>query len=204
MEQPTKGPVYIDKWGDEIDLSVIYGVYKTSSCLTGFFQRCTNYSPEDIQEAVKYITSNIEPKRYSKSQSKKMMIQIEGSDFSEEARAKGETPGRDLKLARAFLGAMFMVLIITVSYVFLFWNPGGSNPSGETITLGEFYEIETGMTYQEVVQIIGCDGELSSESSLLDSTYQIYTWKGNGTIGANANISFTNGRVTSKAQAGLE
>ena len=74
MEQPTKGPVYIDKWGDEIDLSLIYGVYKTPGGLTGFFQRCTNYSPEDIQEAVKYITSNIEPKRYSKSQSKKMMI----------------------------------------------------------------------------------------------------------------------------------
>lgn len=196
--------VYVDKWGDEIDLSVIYGVYKTPSGLTGFFQRCTNYSSDDIQEAVKYITSNIEPKRYSKSQSKKMMIQIEGSDFSENSGTKDRAPRKDSKLARAFLGAMLMVLFITVSYVFLFWNPGGSAPSGEAITLNEFYEIETGMTYQEVVQIIGCDGELSSESSLLDSTYQIYTWKGNGTIGANANVSFTDGRVTSKAQAGLE
>ena len=37
MSENIKKPVYIDKWGDEIDLSVIYGVYKTPSGLTGFF-----------------------------------------------------------------------------------------------------------------------------------------------------------------------
>ncbi len=73
--------VYTDKWGDEIDLSVIYGVYKTQQGLTGFFQRCTNYSQTEIEHAVKDIMSNVEPKIYSRSERIKMMKQIEGTVF---------------------------------------------------------------------------------------------------------------------------
>lgn len=64
--------------GDEIDLSVIYGVYKTPSGLTGFFQRCTTYNPMEIQQAVNYIVSNVSPRPYDQANARRMMKQIEG------------------------------------------------------------------------------------------------------------------------------
>lgn len=197
----TEKRAYTDKWGDEIDLSVIYGVYKTQQGLTGFFQRCTNYSQTEIEHAVKYIMSNVEPKIYSRSERIKMMKQIEGTVFDIQEDEKNH---KNVKTIRTFLGIVLFILIMSVAYLSMLSSSGNSSLQEESITLDEFYQIETGMTYSEVVEIIGCDGELMSESSLIDSTYQIYTWKGSGSIGANANVSFANGAVTSKAQSGLK
>lgn len=75
------------------------------------------------------------------------------------------------------------------------------------ISLSEFNQIDTGMTYDEVVAIIGSDGEVLSEVDLgTGEEYKtiMYTWKGKGSIGANANITFQGGKVISKAQLGLK
>lgn len=79
MEQTTPARVYVDKFGEEIDLSVIYGVYKTPQGLTGFFQRCTSYDPLEIREAIDYILANVRPKPYDKANARRMIKQIEGS-----------------------------------------------------------------------------------------------------------------------------
>lgn len=76
-----------------------------------------------------------------------------------------------------------------------------------TITLEEFNQITNGMTYQEVVDIVGGPGEMLSESDLgLGPEYAsaMYMWEGEGSIGANANVMFQGGIVSSKAQFGLE
>lgn len=78
-----------------------------------------------------------------------------------------------------------------------------------TVTKEEFLAIETGMTYEEVVAIIGGDGELSSESSFGEGEYkietQLYIWYGEGDIiRGNMSVIFQNGEVTSKSQYGLE
>ena len=81
----------------------------------------------------------------------------------------------------------------------------GENPP--TITMAEYDQIEIGMTYFQVCDIIGGYGELLSEADLgLGSEYavEMYMWEGEGSIGANANIMFQGGKVTSKAQFGLE
>lgn len=74
-----------------------------------------------------------------------------------------------------------------------------------TISMSEFNQIKTGMSYSEVVNIIGTGGELMSEVDIGYSEYatRIYTWKGNGTAGSNANVTFQGGKVVSKAQIGL-
>ena len=77
-----------------------------------------------------------------------------------------------------------------------------NNSKGALITLDEFNKIETGMSYEDVVNIIGSNGTLSSESSIGNYTTQIYTWYGS-VFGANANVTFQNGKVVGKAQAGL-
>lgn len=80
---------------------------------------------------------------------------------------------------------------------------GVSNKS-EYITLEEFNSVKTDMTYKEVTAIIGSKGTVTSESSLNDYTIKIITWYGSGMAGSNANVTFTNGKVTSKAQFGLK
>ncbi len=81
----------------------------------------------------------------------------------------------------------------------------GANPP--TISLAEFNQIATGMTYQEVTDIIGSAGEVTSEVDIFDDYEyftQVRTWDGEGSIGANAVIEFQGGKVITKAQFGLE
>lgn len=81
----------------------------------------------------------------------------------------------------------------------------GANP--ETISLAEYNEIKEGMTYEEVVNIVGSYGEVLSDADLFDdSEYRtiMYSWEGEGSLGANANIMVQGGKVISKAQFGLE
>lgn len=76
-----------------------------------------------------------------------------------------------------------------------------------TITMAEYNQIETGMTYFQVCDIIGGYGEVLSEVDLgIGSEYatEMYMWEGEGITGANANVTFQGGKVTAKAQFGLE
>lgn len=73
------------------------------------------------------------------------------------------------------------------------------------ITLQKFNEIKTGMTYSEVVSIIGEEGTVLSETDIGDSRYKttIYNWYASNGI-ANANVTIQGGKVVSKAQFGLK
>ena len=79
-----------------------------------------------------------------------------------------------------------------------------SEATAELITLDEFNTIQNGMSYEEVVEIIGSEGEASSTATVGDITTSIYMWKGKGSVGANANVTFIDNKVTAKAQFGLE
>ncbi|PDY93271.1 hypothetical protein CON09_08270 [Bacillus anthracis] len=72
------------------------------------------------------------------------------------------------------------------------------------MTKDEFEQIQNDMSYEEVVKIIGSEGELQSESTVGDYTSKLYTWKGEGGLGANANITFSNNKVQAKSQFGLK
>lgn len=75
------------------------------------------------------------------------------------------------------------------------------------ITLEEFNNIETGMTYEQVVEIIGGEGTVLSETDITgNEQYKttIYKWDGEGSLGANANVTFQGGKVVAKAQIGLK
>lgn len=85
------------------------------------------------------------------------------------------------------------------------YSSSGYNPP--TITMEEYNAIKTGMTFQEVYDIVGGPGEVSSEVDLgLGEEHHtiMRKWDGEGSIGANAIITFRGGKVTSKAQFGLE
>lgn len=73
------------------------------------------------------------------------------------------------------------------------------------MTLDIYNQITTGMTYQEVVNLVGTPGSLMSEVSLdgVERT-AIYSWDGQGALGSNANITIQGEKVVSKAQFGLK
>jgi hypothetical protein len=74
------------------------------------------------------------------------------------------------------------------------------------INKGEFDSIENGMTYEEVVKIIGVEGEVMSESGTAGEEFHtvMYTWDGEEGLGANANAMFQGGVMINKAQFGLQ
>lgn len=80
-----------------------------------------------------------------------------------------------------------------------------SSRSGN-ITLDQFNRIRTGMSYQQVVQILGREGEVISEVDLgLGAQYHtiMFQWSNDGFLAGNMNATFQGGRLSSKAQFGL-
>lgn len=74
------------------------------------------------------------------------------------------------------------------------------------VTKEKFEQIKDGMTYEEVVKIIGAEGELLSETGEKGTQFHtvIYQFEGDGTFGANANFTFQGGKLVNKAQFGIE
>lgn len=103
---------------------------------------------------------------------------------------------------RAFVGVIIGLFILGVmSYNYL--HNFDTDDTKCSITLSEFNRIENGMSYDDLVEIIGCNGTLSTESSYGDSTMKVYYWYAHNEI-SNATFSFLNDELTAKSQIGLD
>mgnify|MGYP001263540221 CR=1 FL=1 len=95
---------------------------------------------------------------------------------------------------------MTLTLVLVMAVAVMAAGPG--------ITKANFDLIKKDMTYAEVVNILGKDGELMSESEFGEIKTQMYSWKAGrkdrGSLGANMNAMFQNERLVSKAQYGLK
>lgn len=83
------------------------------------------------------------------------------------------------------------------------------NSSTPKITKEAFGKLVTGMSYEEVTEIIGFEGELITESGSpggtgLDIHTVMYMYEGKGSLGANANLMFQDNKLLTKAQVGLK
>ncbi|MGG1516998.1 DUF3862 domain-containing protein [Paenibacillus oryzisoli] len=81
--------------------------------------------------------------------------------------------------------------------------PPKNKPS---MSKAEFDQIQNGMTYAQVTEIIGGPGEIMSEVGEKGSEFYtvMYMYDGEGSLGANANLMFQGGKLNSKAQFGLK
>jgi hypothetical protein len=82
---------------------------------------------------------------------------------------------------------------------------GGNNGSagkgdGVLITFAQYEKLEVGMTVEEVINILGGEGEALSEAENM----VVYNYKGTAGNGGNAVIAFQSGKLLTKAQSGLE
>jgi len=80
------------------------------------------------------------------------------------------------------------------------------NDDKVSISLAEFEKIQNGMTYEEVVEIIGGECTMSAETGEKNSQFYTvsYGCNGDGTTGANAQLMFQGGKLSMKAQFGLK
>lgn len=99
---------------------------------------------------------------------------------------------------------LVVVIIAVLAVVFGPSKEEQQDLDAPKITLEEYNQIEPGMTYDQVVKIIGSEGTPSSEVEVVGVNSKLYTWEGVGDLGANANVTFVDGKVTIKAQFGLE
>jgi len=73
------------------------------------------------------------------------------------------------------------------------------------VTLANFNKLQNGMSYAEVVAILGRDGTVLSESDIAGFHTVMYSWEADkGILGANMNAMFQNGELVQKAQFGLQ
>jgi len=80
-------------------------------------------------------------------------------------------------------------------------NPGSSAKASDRVTAEQYSRVESGMSYTEVVALMGVPTEELSKSQIRGTTTVAYSWRNYD--GSNALIMFQNGRVISKAQAQL-
>ena len=71
------------------------------------------------------------------------------------------------------------------------------------VTLAGFETLRTGMSLADVERVLRASGTELSRSEIGDITTVMYTWQGEGILGANMNAMFQNNRLISKAQFGL-
>lgn len=88
------------------------------------------------------------------------------------------------------------VLVITVTFLFQF-------TCFAQVTMSQYIDVKTGMTYSQVVRILGSPDQELSRSEMAGYTTVIYMWEGNS-LGGNMNVMFQNGKVINKAQFGLK
>lgn len=80
-------------------------------------------------------------------------------------------------------------------------SPPATLPPAE-ITLAEFDQISTGMTYEQVTTVVGSPGTVSSEMNTPGMASKSYKYDG-GTV-STAIVTFSDGKVQTKTQFGLK
>ena len=83
-------------------------------------------------------------------------------------------------------------------------TPKPTPKNGKEITLAEFNEIESGMTYEKVTEIIGSAGTVMSEVGKKGEKLHTVMYKWDASGFGSANATFQGGELLSKAQIGLK
>lgn len=116
---------------------------------------------------------------------------------------------RNLKMGKGCLILVILVALFTiglgVTFVETINEPRESvkTEDNKYITLEKYNSVKMGMKYDDVIILLGINGEITSESSHGGYHIKIITWYGNS-LGSNAIITFTNNKVSGKAQYGLK
>lgn len=71
-------------------------------------------------------------------------------------------------------------------------------------TLAEFYEMRSGMSYREVRDVVGCEGEVISQMALMGSNHITVQWDSQNTRFGSMTASFRDNSMVSRTQFNLK
>lgn len=129
----------------------------------------------------------------SKSKKKKKnSVSAEEREALRQERAE-LTAKQNRRLVYLFGGVIICVVILIAALMAPF-NAGKS----EGYTAGQYQRLETGMSYQQVVSLLGDEGEVVSGSS---DTVQTFIWSNED--GSNITVTFVDDEVSAFNQKGL-
>lgn len=112
------------------------------------------------------------------------------------------------QFTRQFVNALAIILwvgVVTTCGYFLVRDPAAKEegPAPVVITMSTFDQLQTGMTMRECVDIIGTAGVQQDLTYIQESALTITTHIWQNKDGSNIMAQFENGRLSTKAQAGL-
>ncbi|CRI63947.1 conserved membrane hypothetical protein [Thiocapsa sp. KS1] len=81
-------------------------------------------------------------------------------------------------------------------------DSGSATAIADGVTLSQYSRVETGMSYDQVIKILGRPDQELSRSEMAGYVTVMYMWRG-VTAGANMNAMFQNDALINKAQFGL-
>lgn len=103
----------------------------------------------------------------------------------------------------SWTGSGFSMILVTFSNgIVIEKTQSGLYQVTATATAAKFSQIFSGMTYEQVKAIMGGDGCMISESSMMGIDTTVYQWNGSS-LYSTAIITFQNGKVSSTSQRGL-
>ncbi|HSU17650.1 MAG TPA: DUF3862 domain-containing protein [Longimicrobium sp.] len=130
-----------------------------------------------------------------------------GATSASRSQSSGETKNSS-GLVKALLFLVIFGVIMWTSGLFSVADQSGRAVLPQSfgapppvVTAAEFAMIQDGMTYQQVVGIIGAPGDQLSASSIAGYRTVMYSWTNSN--GSNMNAMFQNGKLIQKAQFGL-
>lgn len=112
----------------------------------------------------------------------------------------GEFVGTE-SMVRALTGTAEDIPAFKAYYIDI--HDENSDMAKEYVTLEKFNQVETGMTYEEVVEIMGAEGEVISSAEIMGTVSTIYSWQGKDAF-SSVIITFLGDAVESKTQTGLD
>jgi hypothetical protein len=104
--------------------------------------------------------------------------------------------------ARRFEGTMKNI-VVTFCLIFSSTACASAQETACNASLSNYNSIKSGMSYENVKRIIGCDGSQLSSSEMAGFKTEMYMWSGDS-AGGNMNAMFQNNKVISKSQFGLK
>ena len=129
----------------------------------------------------------------SKSKKKKRnSVRAEEKEALRQERA--ELAAKQNRRLVYLFGGVIICVVILIAALMAPFNAGKS----EGYTYGQYQRLETGMSYQQVVSLLGDEGEVVSGSS---DTVQTFIWSNED--GSNITVTFVDDEVSAFNQKGL-
>ena len=125
---------------------------------------------------------------------KKKNTRMPADEWQAQRRARQEEQVKQSRKALWLIVAFVACIVALLATMFAFFDRGTLEP----VTAEQYAQLETGMSYDSAVEIMGRKGDRDGKNSAGD---QIYTWENKD--GTSASVSVRDNEVTTVSQDGL-